>query len=67
MSLGSTSEITEIVKHLLVRPMVTTRDHMKGRGLARKSSAHCVFLSGREKAPKASNAADVLEVTARTN
>jgi hypothetical protein len=35
------------------RPVVTTRGHVKGRGLARKSSAHCVVFSEREKAPKA--------------
>jgi hypothetical protein len=53
MSLGSTSEIAEIMKHLLDRRLITARGHVKGRGLARKSSAHCVVFSGREKAPKA--------------
>jgi hypothetical protein len=36
----------------LVRCMVTVDGHVKGRGLARKSSAHCVDFSEREKGAK---------------
>jgi hypothetical protein len=36
--------------------MVTADGHVKGRGLARKASTHCVVFSEREKGAKDMNA-----------
>jgi hypothetical protein len=45
MSLGFTSDIDEIAKHLLDRSLITTHGHVKGRCLSRKANAHYdVFL-----------------------
>jgi hypothetical protein len=44
--------MSEIAKHLLVRPVFTSRGHVKGRGLAIKEISHCVVFSKREKEPK---------------
>jgi hypothetical protein len=52
MSLGSTSEIAELRNAFLIGSLITVRGHVEGRGLARKSSTHCVVFSGREKVPK---------------
>jgi len=39
------------MKHLLDMRIVTTHGHVKGRGLARKVSTHCVVFLERERAP----------------
>jgi hypothetical protein len=44
--------MTQNVKSRSDWPLVTTDGHVKGRGLGRKASAHCVDFLEREKAPK---------------